>query len=227
MIEEIPEHWRWEKAEDVCDYIQRGKQPEYSEDGEVQIINQKCIYWDDIYLENARRLAESHRPKWQEYRYLQKGDVLVNSTGVGTVGRAQVFPGSDEPFVVDGHVTIMRTSDTLLPRFLWYFLRSESGQDQINAAGSTGQIELRKKDVLDMNIPVPPIEEQERIVNNLGSLFEKIEDAKEAKERLEEIIEILPQSVLNKTLRGELAEFDEEDTFPGEQDDQSAIQEFQ
>lgn len=229
MIENSPEHWRLEKAEDVCEYIQRGKQPEYSEEGEVRIINQKCIYWDDIYLENTRRLAESHRPKWQEYRYLQPGDVLVNSTGVGTVGRAQVFPGNEEPFVVDGHVTIMRSSRALEPRFLWYFLRSEAGQNQINPAGSTGQIELRKKDVLDMDIPVPPIEEQKQIVDNLDSIFKKVENAKSAKERLEEIIEILPQSILNKTLRGELAEFAEWDNaLPGDEEgDQSAIEEFQ
>ncbi|NMJ76735.1 hypothetical protein GLU01_01570 [Nanohaloarchaea archaeon] len=126
-------------------------------------------------------------------------------------------------------MTIMRSSGVLEPRFLWYFLRSEAGQNQINPAGSTGQIELRKKDVLDMDIPVPPIEEQKQIVDNLHSIFEKVENAKSAKERLEEIIEILPQSILNKTLRGELAEFAEWDnSLSGDEEgDQSVIEEFQ
>jgi type I restriction enzyme S subunit len=190
----FPNHWDTVTAEEVCDYIQRGKQPEYSEQGDVNIINQRCIYWDELILSNMKSLSEEQRPKWQEYRYLQAGDVLLNSTGVGTVGRAQVFPGHEEPVVVDGHVTVMRPSDKLDSKFLYYFIRSDLGQRQIIPEGATGQVELRKKDILDIELPLPSIEEQQAIVRKLDVIFDRIWETSEAQKEAEEIGEQLLES---------------------------------
>jgi type I restriction enzyme S subunit len=108
-IQDIPDRWSVRTVSDVCGYIQRGKQPEYDdENGIIKIINQRCIYWDGLRLENARKLDKESEEDWQEYRYLQHGDVLVNSTGVGTLGRIQIWDvESDDDYVVDGHVTIL------------------------------------------------------------------------------------------------------------------------
>ncbi len=196
--------WKKVTADDVCEYIQRGKQTEYSEDGEVNIINQRCIYWDGLLLSNSRTLSENQRPKWQDYRYLQAGDVVLNSTGVGTVGRAQIFPGNDEPYVVDGHVTVMRPSKQIRPEFLWYFLWSEGGQKQIDATGSTGQIELRKKDVLNLDVPLPPLDEQDEIIKKLESYQRQINNIQSACDERHEVVDKLSRSILNKAFKGQM-----------------------
>lgn len=167
-IQNIPDEWSEKTIGDVCEYIQRGKQPEYDdEDGRVKIINQRCIYWDGLKLENTRKLDRSSEGDWQEYRYIQQGDVLVNSTGVGTLGRVQIWDvESDDDYVVDGHVTILRSNDKVRPEYLFRFLSSPLGQNQIEkyTKGATGQTELYKKHIKDIELPVPPLKEQERIV---------------------------------------------------------------
>lgn len=205
-----PSHWQTKRAEDVCEYIQRGKQPEYDETGEVRIINQRCIYWDELRFSNVRRLSDSQRPEWQEYRYLHPGDVLLNSTGVGTVGRAQIFPGHEKPFVVDGHVTVIRPSEQLNSRFLYYFLRSRSGQEQIIPEGATGQVELRKKDILDIKVPIPPVHEQERMVRKLDPIFTKIQDTHDMVRESEEISQKIMTSVLKSVMNRASAKYGDE-----------------
>jgi type I restriction enzyme S subunit len=186
----IPKHWDLKKAEEACDYIQRGKQPAYDdENGTVNIVNQRCIYWDKFKWDQRRKLDDEERDSWQDYRYLQEGDVLVNSTGKGTLGRAQIFPGHKEPHVVDGHVTIMRSGEKLNYKFLYYYLRSSYGQEQIhtNKSGSTSQTELYKRDVLALELPVPPLDEQREIVKKLDKIFDKINKIEKSQEKADKI----------------------------------------
>jgi len=186
---DIPDHWEIKTIEDICGYIQRGKQPDYDdENGRVNIVNQRCIYWDGLRLENTRKLDKEHEEKWQDYRYLQEGDILVNSTGVGTLGRVQIWDiDTSEDYVVDGHVTILRVNEEVRPEYLYQFLKSPFGQGQIDefTRGSTGQTELYKKHITSIAIPVPPSDEQKEIVEQVEAVdMNRVKRAVEDVEKL-------------------------------------------
>ena len=78
------------KLSEACDLIKRGISPKYLDKGGVAVINQKCIRNHKIDYSQARR-HDINLKKVPEERFIKKGDVLINSTGQGTLGRvAQV-----------------------------------------------------------------------------------------------------------------------------------------
>lgn len=111
-------------------------------------------------------------------RQLKVGDLLINSTGKGTAGRVTYFdlPGS---FVVDSHVTILRTNAKLNPKFGLYSL-ARIGFKALEslAGGSSGQIELTLETIADIEIPCPPIGLQEKIVKGCEDIDRQADKAK-------------------------------------------------
>ena len=89
----IPKNWCACKLVDICSFLSRGKSPKYSEDDKTYpVFAQKCNLKDgDVSLEQARFLDPSTINKWNEVYKLQTGDILVNSTGTGTVGRTRLL----------------------------------------------------------------------------------------------------------------------------------------
>ena len=101
------------KLSDACDLIKRGISPKYLETGGIAVINQKCIRNHKIDYSKARR-HDIILKKVPEERFIRKGDVLINSTGHGTLGRvAQVNQEPFEKTTVDSHVTIVRPKKEL------------------------------------------------------------------------------------------------------------------
>jgi type I restriction enzyme, S subunit len=80
---------------EVATYVQRGISPDYASGGEVLVINQKCVRQEGLVLQRARYLADEQVPKLAQERFLRTGDVLLNSTGEGTLGRSTVVPSID------------------------------------------------------------------------------------------------------------------------------------
>jgi len=100
---------------------------------------------------------------------VQQNDLLITSTGEGTVGRVEIYL-YDEPAIADGHVTICRLKEDVDPRYILEFLRSEYGQIQMlrHVSGSTGQTELLIGHIAALVIPLPPAETQRAIVSAMG-----------------------------------------------------------
>src|SRR5438046_8843954 len=100
--------WNTLKLGDVCSFLNRGVSPKYIEDGGIVVLNQRCVRDHRVAFDVARR-HDTRAKKVSAERLLQAGDVLVNSTGVGTLGRvAQLRVNPPEPTTVDSHVTIIR-----------------------------------------------------------------------------------------------------------------------
>ena len=120
--------------------------------------------------------------KVADERFLRAGDVLVNSTGTGTLGRvAQLRVGPAEPTTVDSHVTIVRPAPGLFcPEFFGYALVSIEGQIQAGGEGCGGQTELSRTKLAEgyrISFPVCQVE-QRRIVTILDEAFAGIATAK-------------------------------------------------
>lgn len=176
---DIPESWEWCRLGDLCEFLSRGKSPSYSDTPtNYPVYAQKCsLKSGGISLEQARFLNPTTISKWPEEFHLRTDDVLVNSTGTGTVCRTRLF---DEkclgkyPFTVpDSHVSVVRTFDFVDSAYVYFYLNSKINQDywEDNLAGSTNQKELYLGVLADTPIPLPPFTEQQFIVAKIEELF--------------------------------------------------------
>ncbi|AXX68286.1 restriction endonuclease subunit S [Xanthomonas oryzae pv. oryzae] len=149
----IPKGWKLSRLGVECSYLSRGISPEYIEDGGVLVINQKCIRDFSIDTSKARRHDPTQRSV--EERKIQFGDVLVNSTGVGTLGRVAQVLSLDEPTVVDSHVTVVRAGQRLRHTYLGQWFSDKQSEIQTMGEGSTGQTELSRLKLAHMPILIP------------------------------------------------------------------------
>lgn len=180
----LPLGWTFCQLRDLCSFLSRGKSPKYSETpNQYPVFAQKCNLKDgDISLSQARFLDETTISKWPEKYCLRDGDVLVNSTGTGTVGRTRIFRSEylgDYPFVVpDSHVSVVRSFDEIESTFIFYSLYCQEGQQYFdeNLAGSTNQKELYIDVIGARNIMLPPINEQKRIVAKIEELYSVLDE---------------------------------------------------
>jgi len=174
---EIPENWTWCRLNSICDYLHRGKSPSYSDKKILPVMAQKCNQWDRIYTEKCLFADPKTIDRYLPEHFLQLGDILINSTGGGTVGRTgyvdeYVFSEYDK-FVADSHVTVVRSNKNICSKYVYYFLITPLIQTGIEerCSGSTNQIELGTETVKNYLIPLPPLAEQKRIVIKLEQLF--------------------------------------------------------
>src|SRR5574337_436192 len=102
--------WKTKPLGEVCSFLNRGISPRYLESGGICVLNQKCIRDHRVNYEPSRR-HDARTKKVGSERLIQAGDVLVNSTGTGTLGRvAQIREAPPEPTTVDSHVTMFALS---------------------------------------------------------------------------------------------------------------------
>jgi type I restriction enzyme S subunit len=150
---EIPQGWEVKKLGDISSYINRGITPTYDDEGNSVVINQKCVRDHRLNLEPARKQSKAVSNE----KRVCFGDVLVNSTGVGTLGRvAQVYENL-ENYTVDTHVTITRAKRDIDLDFYGCCLLSLQETFERMGVGATGQTELGRAAISDIDLAIPPI----------------------------------------------------------------------
>lgn len=183
----------------VCQFITRGISPKYLESGGVAVLNQKCVRDHTVNFDLGRRHDASAKSVTPE-RLLRAGDVLVNSTGTGTLGRvAQLREDPPEPTTVDSHVTIVRPAAGLfVPEFFGYALVAIEEQIKEGGEGCGGQTELSRSKLAEaykISFPVD-FSDQRRIVAILDEAFEGIATAKaNAEKNLQNGLELFDGSL--------------------------------
>jgi type I restriction enzyme S subunit len=149
---EIPQGWEVKKLGDISSYINRGITPRYDEEGDSVVINQKCVRDQRLSIEPARRQSKAI-PSDKQVCF---GDVLINSTGVGTLGRvAQVYENF-ENCTVDTHVTIARAARDTDLDFYGCCLLSQQATFERLGIGATGQTELGRTAISEIELVAPP-----------------------------------------------------------------------
>ncbi len=208
----------WCTLSELCLFLSRGKSPCYSEERIFPVFAQKCnLKEGGISLEQARFLDPSTLHKWPDEYKLITGDVLVNSTGTGTVGRTRLFDSNclgSYPFVVpDSHVTVVRTHPKVNSSYVHFYLSSVKGQEYIedNLAGSTNQKELYVSVLENMLFPLPPLSEQNRITKTAEEWIKVIESIELQKQDLSSKIIGLKSRILDLAISGRLVQQDSTD----------------
>ena len=144
-------------------------------DGGICVLNQKCVRDHTVNYELSRRHNSKTKVVSKE-RFVRVGDVLVNSTGTGTLGRvAQVREEPDEPTTVDSHVTIVRPKPGMFHLdFFGYMLTVIEDAIKEAGEGCGGQTELARSVLADrFSVSYPTaLHEQQRIVGILDEAFD-------------------------------------------------------
>jgi len=174
------EDWTGTTLGEISELVSRGRAPSYCEDDGVVVLNQKCVRYGRIFFEFARK-TDTTKKAIPEWAYLKVGDTLINSTGVGTLGRASFVSCLDGPTTFDSHVTLVRPrDDSSFPQFIGMTLNFRENEIEMLAGGSTGQTELSREAVNSFPISLPPLNEQRRIVEIVSPMDEVSQSADKA-----------------------------------------------
>ena len=148
----VPEGWERSPIGELTSVLSRGISPKYSVESARIVINQKCIRDGDIKWNHAK----THNSSVPEKKVLKDGDILVNSTGVGTLGRSAILWDAGSDLVCDSHVTICRADpEKVAPLFLGFAVRLLRSYFDYLAVGATGQTELNQSFISKTRILVP------------------------------------------------------------------------
>jgi len=202
-IGKIPKEWKIMKIRDVATFIKRGKNPKYG-DSEVVVIKTAQNYPERIRFEEAPRAHPDFLKELPQEYYLKPNDILINSTGTGSVGRVGFFSGYHRPCTVDSHITMLRVKqEVALPKFVFYYLSSTQGHTilESKASGSTNQIELYVDDIASVPVLIPPLEEQWGVAEVLSTVDRAIEGVDGVVDLLERLKKALMDLLLTGRVR--------------------------
>lgn len=171
------------KIGDISTYIKRGITPKYVVENGYAVVNQKCIRDGKVNYEYIK-YTDIHK-KYNEEKKVKQGDILINSTGTGTLGRVAYVDKDASYTYVDSHVTILRC-ENYNSKFLYYWLSSLEKYIESLGKGSTNQIELNKDTIEEIEIPKLNLEQQNIVVENLSTYDDLIENNQKQIKLLEE-----------------------------------------
>jgi len=218
---DIPDSWEWVRLIDVCEYIQRGKSPKYSPIKKYPVVAQKCNQWSGFSIEKAQFIEPNSLSSYGPERLLQDNDLMWNSTGLGTLGRMAIYKTAANPYelaVADSHVTVIRPlKQFVLPEYLYYYFANPSVQSVIEdqADGTTKQKELATATIKAYLTPIPPLDEQRRILAKLSEVLPVVKNYgvvyDETTAMQETFPESLKKSILQEAVQGKLVPQDPSD----------------
>ena len=218
---EIPESWEWVRLKNITvKEIKRGKSPKYAESSNVYVFAQKCnVKLGGIDISLAKCLDVKAFEKYPIDEYMVNEDIIINSTGNGTLGRIGMFHDSDRindfTIVPDSHVTIIRACKYLIKNYLFYTLKYYQPYLEKLGEGSTNQTELRPSTVAELFIPIPPIGEQKRIIEKLLEVIPMVNAYGNKEKELQVYNKDFPaqlkKSILQEAIQGKLVPQDPND----------------
>jgi type I restriction enzyme S subunit len=156
VVDGVPKGWTFGALSDSLCYLNRGVSPQYNDSAPGLVVNQKCIRNGLLDLSPARRQAK----EVPQEKLLQLGDVLINSTGTGTLGRVAMVRSPVGDCTADTHVTIARPANQAAMAFWGVALLEMEARFSEMGVGATNQQELIRSHVGAIELLVPPTDLQ-------------------------------------------------------------------
>ena len=206
---DVPNGWEWTTINDICSKIGSGSTPRgsnYSKEG-IPFFRSQNVYNDGLVYDDIKYISEKVHENMIGTEVRAK-DLLLNITG-GSLGRCAIVPDEFQKGNVSQHVCILRTI-IVLPSYLHLFIISDYFAATMILSGS-GREGLPKYSLEIMQFPLPPIEEQKRIVAAVNKWFALIDTLETAKEDLRTSIEHTKSKILDLAIRGKLVPQDPND----------------
>ena len=206
---EIPSSWEWTTVETVCSKIGSGSTPKgsnYSSEG-ILFFRSQNVYNDGVVLEDIKYISEEVHQSMIGTEVLPN-DLLLNITG-GSLGRCAIVPNKVDRGNVSQHVCILRPV-IIKAEYLHIFILSSFFATTMKITGS-GREGLPKYNLEKMLLPLPPLEEQTRIIKELNQWFDWVVTIEEKQEKLEETIKQTKSKILDLAIHGKLVPQDPND----------------
>jgi len=182
-------------------FIQRGTQPAYSENGKIKALRSVNV-GNLAFNETRQEYVTNVFYDLTSRGHVKEDDILITSTGIGTLGRVSIWPYK-EPAFCDGHISILRDSETN-PYLIAAYLNSNYGKIQFdqNYRGSSGQIEIYPYDISRIVIPILILEYGGKIGSKVRRSFELISNSEslysQATQLMEQELGFVKENLMRK-----------------------------
>lgn len=217
ILFDIPESWEWARLGDCCLNSFSGRSPKYTKIPNDNIaIGQRNNQNSGLDFNHLKYCTDEFMKNYNEDMYLQEYDILLNTLGGGTVGRIGLYHNPHGfKCITDGHLFVFRTGIIAFQKYLYYVLKAFQRKIEKDAEGSTNQSFLKLGNVKSYIIPIPPLEEQKRIVAKIEELKPYIDKYDEVYSEVEKLNKKFPEdmqkSILQYAIQGKLVEQRKED----------------
>ncbi len=205
-IGEIPSHWVHSKLGFYTTKIGSGSTPRggsevYVNSG-IPFIRSQNVHFTGLNLSDVSYITpEIHESMGNTI--VHKNDVLLNITG-GSIGRCCIV-NEEQEMNVNQHVSILRTKESVKPDFLNYLLSSDVGQLQVFYNVSGGNREgLTIEGISDFRITIPPLKEQEEIVEYLNTETQTIDKTVNLEKVKIDLLKEYKQSLISEVVTGKI-----------------------
>ncbi len=202
---ELPKGWIEAKLEQLCDFNPRHNSLIDRQTAVSFVPMPAVCAQEGIILPHETRLLEE---VWKGYTHFQDSDVIfAKITPCMENGKIAVVSGLHNGLACGStEFHVLRSLGTVLPEYLWRFIRQVNFRIEAerHMTGAVGQLRVPVQFLKEINLPLPPLNEQRRIVAKLESLFTRSRRAREELERIPKLCDRYKQAVLAAAFRGDL-----------------------
>ena len=196
IVDGVPEGWSTSTVSEVSAVLRRGISPKYNEKARGIVINQKCIRQTIVSYDEAR----TQEKKYPAELEMMESDIVICSTGAGTLGRVGQIFEAKENVTLDSHVTLIRANEKIGQQSLFWSLKMKQDYLMNAGKGSTNQLELSRETIGNCEILIPERKIAEQVEKNFVAIHNKMKECSMQIARLREARNLL----LPKLMSGEV-----------------------
>ena len=206
---DVPEGWAWTKIHCVSSEILYGVSESAKETGKYKLLRITDIQDDQVNWDSVP-FTDFPEDKVSNY-ILKNGDIVFARTGA-TVGKSYLIENLNIESIYASYLIRIRTSLLLNPRYMKYYFGSLTYWNQITDKSSgIGQPNVNGTSLANLYIPIPPYNEQERILPVIEKVFMLIDSLENDKDKLENLIKVAKSKILDLAIHGKLVPQDSND----------------
>lgn len=206
---EVPENWVWtyiSSGFDVTSSKRVHKSDWLSEGIPFYRTRELVKLSEQGYVDNELFISEDlYKTFKKEFGVPQKNDLLIS--GVGTIGVPYVISDEKEFYFKDGNVIWLKNKGVFDASYMYYLYKTVFIDNQIHSMSAGTTVDtytiINAKNTI---IPLPPLSEQQRIVERIEELFAKLDEAKERLQEVANSFAVRKAAILHKAFTGELTQ---------------------
>lgn len=204
---EVPENWVWtyiSSGFDVTSSKRVHKSDWLSEGVPFYRTRELVKLSEQGYIDNELFISEDlYKTFKKEFGVPQKNDLLIS--GVGTIGVPYVISDEKKFYFKDGNVIWLKNKGVFDASYMYYLYKTVFVDNQIHSMSAGTTVDtytiINAKNTI---IPLPPLSEQQRIVERIEELFAKLDEAKERLQEVADSFAVRKAAILHKAFTGEL-----------------------
>lgn len=207
----LPENWCWTRIGNYVDYV-----TDYVANGSFASLKANVsIFKDENYalmvktqdfangFTKSLTYTDKHGYDFLSKSTLHGGELILSN--IGSVGKVFRVPYFDRPMTLASNSVMVKCYNSCDYDWMYYFLLSPIGFEELKSITTgTAVPKFNKTDLKTIPLPVPPLAEQQRIVDRIESLFAKLDEAKEKTQTVVDSFETRKSAILHKAFTGEL-----------------------